>query len=147
VARATDLAQNVSQGEGNEDWRKYLNQGVEGAKGAAEWMGQHANKGWGVMNEVAKSKGGVDLNEQLGRLGMSGRSGNGYDQLKRTEDGGKGDDDFFESWNSVPSSAATTTTAADSASSAPASATRAGQTETTQKKGSDWAKDDEWKDF
>jgi ADP-ribosylation factor GTPase-activating protein 1 len=127
MARASDFTQNVSAGEGNEEWKKYLGQGMKGARDAADWAAQRANEGWGAVNEAAKTRGGVDLNEQLGKLGISGRSGTGYGQLERAEDGvlsphgaAGGDDDFFDSWNSAPSSATTTTTTAATASKAKA---------------------------
>ena len=38
------------------------------------------------LNEVARAR-GVDLNQQLGKLGISGRTGGAYGQLERAEDG------------------------------------------------------------
>lgn len=99
IGKASELAGN----SGGEEWQKYL----DGAKQAAGWAGQRAGEGWESFNEVARAKGGVDLNEQLGKLGL-GKTGAGYGQLERAEDGvltphAQGaDDDFFEAWGDEP---------------------------------------------
>lgn len=108
VARAADVAHNVSTGEGNDQWRSYLNSGLANAKAAAGVVAQKAGEGWEGVNHLAKEKGGVDLNEQLGRLGIhgSGSGAGGYTSAQRAENGSAGkDDDFFESWDSQPAPA------------------------------------------
>lgn len=139
LARAQQLA---AEG-GGDDWKNLLGQVQNSAKSAAGWAGQRAGEGWEGLNHVAKERGGLDLNEQLGRLGVTGRSDSGYGRLERAEDGvvsphgGRGDDDFFESWDDHPASAPS------ASRPAPAAAPAAKKVE---KKG-EWDQDDEWKDF
>lgn len=136
-------AQQLANDNAGEDWKKYLDSATANAKVAAGWAGQRANEGWEGLNHVAKERGGVDLNEQLGKLGLNTRQDNGYGRLERAEDGvisphgGQGgNDDFFDSWDDHPASATAKTPQ-------PAMAT---QTNAPAKK-DDWDKDDEWKDF
>lgn len=131
IGKASELA----GGAGGEDWQKYL----EGAKQAAGWAGQRAGEGWETFNEVARSKGGVDLNEQMEKLGLGKTGTTGYGQLDRAEEGvitpyggDGGDDDFFESWG------------ADSAHAPLSGASPV--TTAKGRKNDDWH-DDEWKDF
>jgi ADP-ribosylation factor GTPase-activating protein 1 len=139
LARAQQLA---AEG-GGDDWKKVLGQVGNTAKSAAGWAGQRAGEGWEGLNHVAKERGGLDLNEQLERLGVAGRSDGGYGRLERAEDGvvsphgGRGDDDFFESWDSQPTSAAS--------SSRPVAAAAPAAKKADKK--DEWDKDDEWKDF
>lgn len=140
MSRAQELAQ--GQG-GNEEWRKYLAGLGMNAKEASNWLSQRGGEGLEQLNKVAKSR-GVDLDEQLAKLGISnqgGRTGYGQvgSQLDRAEGGdltphgggaGGRDDDFFDSWDDQ----AATKPAATSAKPAPG------------KKKDDW-NDDEWKDF
>ena len=141
VAKAQTFAQDVQQGEGNEEWRKYLQGAAAGATQAGGWIGQRAGEGWNVVNGAAKER-GVDLNEHLGKLGLGATAAGGsrsqsYAQLDRAEGGdltphgGAGDDDFFESWDEQKA-------AAPPASKAQGSASKGGK--------SGWD-DDEWKDF
>ena len=126
IGKASELAGNG----GGDEWQKYM----EGAKQAAGWAGQRAGEGWESLNEVARAKGGVDLNEQLGKLGLGKTGGSGYGQLERAEDGvltphgGRGDDDFFDSWGDQPS------------------LTDVAKPVTKGKKNDAW-QEDEWKDF
>ena len=108
-------AQELTSAEGSEEWKRYLSQAQTGAVQATGWLGQRANEGWTGLNEVAKTRGGVDLNEQLGKLGMSGKT-SGYGQLERAEDGvisppAVKDDDFFEDWNQQAAAASKPATA------------------------------------
>lgn len=126
---------------GGEDWKKYLDSATANAKVAAGWAGQRANEGWEGLNHVAKEKGGVDLDEQLRKLGLNRQQDNGYGRLERAEDGvisppGGRDDDFFDSWDDqpTPTSAKAPLTGGQGAGKAPA-------------KKDDWDKEDEWKDF
>ena len=125
IGRASEL--------GGEDWQKYL----DNAKQAAGWAGQRAGEGWETINDVARQKGGVDLNEQLGKLGLGqARGGTGYGQLDRAEEGvispyggDAGSNDFFDSW-------------ADQAGPTSGGAQPVAQ----GKKNDDWH-DADWKDF
>ena len=126
----------------SEEVKKYLSGAAQQAKVAASWAGQRAGEGWEGVNHLAKEKGGVDLNEGLGRLGLGARPGGGYGQLERAEDGvisphARGDDDFFDEWDDHPVGA--TSGAIGSAGKV--------QTGQAAKKGNDWDKDDEWKEF
>ncbi|KAK1923676.1 putative ARF GTPase activator [Papiliotrema laurentii] len=137
-------AQQLAAEGGGEDWKKYINTVGSSAKTAADWAGQRANEGWDTLNHVAKERGGVDLNEQLERLGLNQKhDGDGYARLARAEDGvisphgaGKKDDeDFFDSWDAP---------AASTPAQRPAAAGTAGK---KAEKRDDWDKEDEWKDF
>ncbi|KAK4685028.1 hypothetical protein P7C73_g5130, partial [Tremellales sp. Uapishka_1] len=118
----------------DDNLKKYLGT----AQYAGGWLGQRAGEGWQGLSEVAKAKGGVDLNEQLGKLGLGGggasSSRGGYGQLERAEDGilsphggGAREEDFFDEWDEQPTKAA-----------APV---------TKGKKDDGWGEDDGWKDF
>ncbi|WRT69796.1 uncharacterized protein IL334_006787 [Kwoniella shivajii] len=146
MAKATEY----TSGEGGENLKQYLNTAAEQAKEASYWASQRANEGWDQLNDVAKQKGGLDLNQQLGKLGL-GKSGpgnpnqRGYGQLERSGDaeegfitphGGADQDDFFDSWDNQPTSAASANTAG--------SAKQSGNAAKGKKDG--W-EDDEWKDF
>ena len=143
-------AQQLAAEGGGEDWKKYLESASNNAKTAAGWAGQRAGEGWDSLNHVAKEKGGLDLNAQLGRLGISGRPagearGN-YGQLERAEDGvltppggGTSKDEFFESLDHQPS--------VGRGPVAPVNAPEVIKPQKTEKKADDWDKDDEWKDF
>ena len=76
-------------GDDQGEWKKYLGQVSDGAKSAAGWAGQKAGEGWGSVNQIAKERGGVDLEEHMRSLGLGGRAGGGgsYGQLERAEDG------------------------------------------------------------
>lgn len=116
VQPGLDRAQALAAGENSEEWKRYVNQASAQAKDASGWLGQRAQEGWENLNEVAKTKGGVDLNEKFGKLGLVGKSNipgsKSYGQvgtLDRAEDGllsphgGKNDEeDFFESWGAAP---------------------------------------------
>ncbi|WVR07979.1 hypothetical protein IAU60_005022 [Kwoniella sp. DSM 27419] len=140
VKPGMERAQAYTQGEGSDEWKRYLSTAGAQAKTYSAWAQQRAGEGWDVVNDVAKQKGGLDLNEQLGRLGLGkGTPGqSGYGHLERAEDGkltphgaGAGDDDdFFDSWDRAPATSATAPAPASSAS----------------KKKDGW-EDDEWKDF
>lgn len=174
VARAADLASTVGSsattrstaggehGQGQLDWQSYLNTGLQGAKAATTWAGQRANEGWSAANELAKEKGGVDLNEQLGKLGIAGGGGHGgrngtgmgYGNLDRAEHGEQGGykDDFFDEWDDAPGSGSHlggSGGAAGSASGAGAAggAKVQGQAAGRPRKDSWGKEDDEWKDF
>lgn len=145
-------AQEIAQGQGgNEEWRNYLAGLGMTAKETTAWLGQRGGEGLEQLNKVAKSR-GVDLDEQLAKLGLSGQGSGGregYGQVGQQYDraeggdltphgGGAGgrDDDFFEVWDEPE----------------PRKPTGAGQAAPPQakpaqpKKKDDW-KDDEWKDF
>ncbi|WWD20387.1 hypothetical protein CI109_104863 [Kwoniella shandongensis] len=146
--RAQQLAAAAAANEngvaGSEDWKRYLTTATSQAKEAGVWATQRAGEGWENFNDVAKTKGGLDLNEQLGKLGLGvGGSSSltpgqrGYDQLERAEDGvitphGAGDDDLFEAWDEP-------TNVGAGASKAPS--------KTAAKKNDGWNEDDGWKDF
>lgn len=131
VSRAQEVA------NGSDDWRKV----IDGARGATGWLSQRAGEGWEGVNDLAKQRGGVDLNEQLGKLGISGTSnggrGAGYGQLDRAEGGDlpahggkKDDDDFFEAWDTPE----------------PSTKSRVGAVAKPTPERDDWAKE-QWKDF
>ena len=130
IGRASELG-------GGDEFQKYLS----GARQAAGWAGQRAGEGWESLNEVARNKGGVDLNEQFGKLGLAGVGGRGgYGNLEKAEAGvitplRAGEDDFFEAWDEPTSSGNTPV--------APAKGAVAGK----GKKDDGWGQDDEWKDF
>ena len=134
---------------------KYLDTAGESARQAAGWAGQRANEGWDGLNHLAKEKGGVDLNEQLERLGVSGpRHDDGYGRLERAEDGvltphggmaDTGADDFFDDWNDHADAATANPYATGNAATMPA-APRAAAPKVAEKKADGW-NDDEWKDF
>ncbi|WVQ66406.1 uncharacterized protein L199_004586 [Kwoniella botswanensis] len=142
-------ASEYTSGENSEEWKKYLSQASAQASQASHWATARAGEGWDQLNDVARQKGGVDLNEQLGKLGLGGRTPGqrGYGQLERSGDaedgfitphGGDGaGDDFFDSWDDHP----TTSAAATSANAGKGKSTGQGQ-----KKKDGW-EDDEWKDF
>lgn len=118
------------------------------AKEASNWISQRGGEGLEQLNKVAKSR-GVDLDEQLAKLGLSGQGGGreGYGQVGQAYDraeggnltphgGGAGgrDDDFFEVWD-------------EPEPTRPTAQASAPQTKPAQpKKKDDW-NDDEWKDF
>ncbi|ORY34614.1 hypothetical protein BCR39DRAFT_513626 [Naematelia encephala] len=139
--------QDLIGGEGSQELQKYL----ASAKTAADWATERANEGWNGINEVAKTRGGVDLNEKLGRLGLSSRQDSGYGKLERAEDGalsphgggaGAGSSDFFDSWDSQP------TPTSASTSSSTVSKSQGAQPAKAKGKGKDgWGEEDEWKDF
>ncbi|WVQ84729.1 hypothetical protein IAT38_006886 [Cryptococcus sp. DSM 104549] len=146
---------NGEGGAGGDDWRRYLDQATQQARATGGWLGERATEGWEGLNDVAREKGGVDLNAQLGKLGLGkGTPGQrGYGQLEKAEDGvvtphggvGK-DDDFFESWDAP----ATGSSAGGSGfGSAPASAGGKGKGKVAEKKNDGWGKDEDdgWKDF
>ncbi|KAK8849755.1 hypothetical protein IAR55_005090 [Kwoniella newhampshirensis] len=151
--RAQQLAAAAAANEnggasGGEDWKRYLSSATEQAKEATVWASQRAGEGWENLNDVAKTKGGLDLNEQLGRLGLGGKSNltpaqRGYGQLERAEDGvitphgagGAGDDDFFEAWDEP-------TNVGTGSGSKPAPKAKA-----PAKKNDGWEEDDGWKEF
>lgn len=139
MGRAAELA----GGGGGEEWQKYMGS----AKQAAEWAGQRAGEGWESINEVARAKGGVDLNEQLGKFGLGKPGAIGYGQLERAEDGvitpygGRDDDDdFFEAWVDQPAAGVGATGGAVLPVTAVPKPVPKG------KKTDDW-NEDEWKDF
>lgn len=144
-ARALDGLDGM--GGGGNEWERYLKSGLDATRAAGTWAGQRANEGWTAANELAKTKGGVDLNEQMTKLGLGGKGGAGQQDQRQQGYGkmrqGDGDDDFFESWD-APASAG---------SSAPNTATGAGakqkqaQAQAAQGKGKDGWEEDEWKDF
>ncbi|ORX37629.1 hypothetical protein BD324DRAFT_579232 [Kockovaella imperatae] len=148
MSRAQAFASETDQTE----WRKYLDQGLDGAKTAAGWAGQKAGEGWGQVNQLAKQNAGVDLDEKLRSLNLGGGGGNrgasqaGYGRLDRGEDGfggsysdyehqggGYQDDDDDNSWGA-------------SGSHEPESA-KTGKATQKETKAKDWDQDDEWKDF
>ncbi|WVW86825.1 hypothetical protein I302_108880 [Kwoniella bestiolae CBS 10118] len=144
MARASEY----TSGENSEEWRRYLSQAGAQAAHAGTWATARAGEGWDQLNDVARQKGGVDLNEQLGKLGLGGKTPGqrGYGQLERAGDaedgfitphGGGDKDDFFDSWDDQPTSAA--------ASGSGAKGNAAGQGQGGKKK--DGWEDDEWKDF
>lgn len=124
VQPGLDRAQALAAGENSEEWKRYVNQASAQAKDAGGWLGQRAHEGWEGLNDVAKTKGGVDLNESFGKLGLGKSSipgSRGYGQagaLDRAEDGllsphGAGNDDeedFFESWGATPTASTTSAT-------------------------------------
>ena len=141
-------------GGGGNEWERYLKSGLDGARAAGTWAGQRANEGWSAANELAKTKGGVDLNEQMNKLGLGGKGvqgqggdarEKGYGQMKQDE----GDDDFFDSWD-APATAGTGSSGPNSAAPAKgargATAVGAGSGQKGDKKNDGWA-EDEWKDF
>lgn len=133
---------------------KYLDTASETARTAAGWAGQRAGEGWDGLNHLAKEKGGLDLNEQLERLGVSGgRQDHGYGRLERAEDGilsphggtgGGNADDFFDDWNDQAADA-TSNPYATGATGNVAPKTAAPKA-AAAKKDDGW-NDDEWKDF
>lgn len=148
-------------GEGGEEWKKYLAGASSSVQQVAEIARQRAEEGWGQMNEVAKTRGGVDLNAQFGKLGISGGGGEGaggrggYGQLERAEDGDLtpyggdgGDDDFFEAWDkpNTANGPATPATAYGAGPSASGGVGVTGKKQVEAKTGGGWD-DDEWKDF
>lgn len=154
VARAADYASQVQHsrgvdgGEGGADWQSYLNTGLAGAKAAGSWAGQRANEGWSAANELAKEKAGVDLNDQLGKLGLAG-SGTGQQaaRYERAENGqNRGVDDFFDEWDDMPqtgNSAGMGSGFSSAGASAPAPVKPQGR----DRKDSWGKEDDGWKDF
>ncbi|WWC92907.1 uncharacterized protein L201_007869 [Kwoniella dendrophila CBS 6074] len=140
MAKATEY----TSGENSEEWKRYLSNATTQAQHASQWATARAGEGWDQLNDVAKSKGGLDLNEQLGKLGINSNTSNrnrGYGQLERSgdaEDGfitphGGNDEDFFDSWDNHPTS---NTSAANDKNAKPAG----------KGKNDGW-EDDEWKDF
>ncbi|WWC73604.1 uncharacterized protein I206_107576 [Kwoniella pini CBS 10737] len=147
VARAQEYA----QGEQSEEWKKYLSNATSQAKEVGGWASTKAGESWGTLNEVTKTKGGIDLNEQLSKLGLNSVVGvgggssrqNGYGQLERSGDaedglitphGGDNEDDFFDSWDNHSKQSTTSTT------------TGKANVNGGAKKKDGW-EDDEWKDF
>ncbi|WVQ95954.1 hypothetical protein IAU59_003053 [Kwoniella sp. CBS 9459] len=149
VKPGMERASAYTQGENGEEWKRYLATAGAQAREASNWASQRAGEGWDVVNDVAKTRGGVDLNEQMGKLGLGkGTPGQrGYGQLERAEDGvitphgGGGavgdDDDFFESWDSQP----------NTATSSSSGRAGAGAGKPIAEKRKDGWEDDEWKDF
>lgn len=140
-------AGNSGQGQGQgTEWEKYLRTGLQGAKAAGSWAGQRANEGWSAANELAKAKGGVDLNAHMQKLGLGGagaagaRGGDarehGYGQMSQRGD------EFFDEWDG-PNTAGTGSTAPNSA----AAQGKGGSQGKAQEKKKDGWEDDEWKDF
>lgn len=143
LARGSELAQQVQQGQGGAEWQRYLNQGIEGARSAAGWAGQKANESLTGLNQVAKERGyaagGDDdagLTDHLakvglGRSGMEGRGG-GYGHLGAHDTGDEGDA-FFEAYHDGPDGPSPTSTTGLSGPSAAKGQGKAGK-----------AKEDDW---
>ncbi|WWC65940.1 uncharacterized protein I303_108562 [Kwoniella dejecticola CBS 10117] len=148
MARASEYA----QGEQGEEWKRYLSTAGAQAREVGGWASAKAGEGWGQLNEVTKSRGGVDLNEQLGKLGLGAQGQGqgvrpiggqgGYGQLERSgdaEDGfitphnGGQEEDFFDAWDNHGHGQSS------SASAKPAAKATGGK--------KDGWEDDEWKDF
>ncbi|WVQ77505.1 hypothetical protein IAR50_007191 [Cryptococcus sp. DSM 104548] len=113
-------AQALAAGEGSEEWKRYFNDASVRAREAGDWLGTHAQTGWDGINDVAKTRGGVDLNEQFNKLGINknGQAEQGYEgygqvgeeplSAKSGASGGYGqknggkvqeeEEDFFDSW-------------------------------------------------
>lgn len=155
-------AQELANQPGNEEWKRYIADVGQKGKEAGGWLGQRAGEGWEGLNHVAKVKGGVDLNEQLSKLGISGsgaggRGGGAYEgygqvgQLNRAEGGvltphgggGGKDDDFFEEWDDIPASMSGRSD--QGLLGGAGGKTQAGQV--NGKKNDGWDQEDEWKDF
>jgi ADP-ribosylation factor GTPase-activating protein 1 len=121
---------------------------LEEAKATGGWLSSVAGEGWSNLNTLAKEKGGLDLNEQLGKLGIKGSSSTGgnnrnypgyefeYGQLDRAEGGNE--DDFFHQHGGY-------TDAPSSSTAAPPKKDTPPPAKEKPTKGDGW--DDEWKDF
>lgn len=132
-------AQELYEQGASEDVKRYLNTASTQAKGAAGWVGHKASEGWDTVNDQARTRGGVDLNQQLGRLGIGKGNHNdqGYGQVGQSPSG----DAFFDAWTpDTPSGNAESSLLGNSSSSGGKSKPAA------QKKKDDWD-DEEWKDF
>lgn len=124
-----------------EEFKRYLGTAAEQARAASQWAGQRAGEGWDQLNDVARTRAGVDLNERLGALGLGGRSasGQGYSTVG-SGPSGHHDDDFFAEFNdahdqNAPLAGATGQTKKEAAKQAK-----------DEKKKDNWD-DDDWKDF
>lgn len=147
-ARYMDDATMGQNGNGAAGGRDIGSKLFEEAKATGGWLSSVAGEGWSNLNQLAKEKGGVDLNERLGRLGIKSPSHNaGYDSVGPRSfeygDGGdeRGDeDDFFGQQGVYTASSATS-------ASAPSSAQLSAKTPAAKPvaKADGW--DDEWKDF
>jgi ADP-ribosylation factor GTPase-activating protein 1 len=137
VKPGVSRAQEAYDQGASDDVKRAFNNASTSARGAAGWMGQRASEGWGSVNDVARTRGGVDLNEQFGRLGLGKGSAHdqGYGQVGHDS---PTNDSFFESWGPD-------TPGGDTPVSATASKPSAGSKSAAKKK-DDW-EDDEWKDF
>lgn len=132
----------ISTGQGGKDITSKL---FEDAKATGGWLSSVAGEGWSNLNHLAKEKGGLDLNEQLGKLGIKSSTGSGsnakfppgyeyeYGNLDREEGG---EEDFFvqEGYSDRPL-----------APSAPPPAKSAETKKPTTGKTDGW--DSEWKEF
>ncbi|KAL7425225.1 ADP-ribosylation factor GTPase-activating protein gcs1 [Cryptotrichosporon argae] len=136
LERAQQAYGDVSQ---NDDWKKYIGAAASQAQSAAGWAAKSAGDGWDRVNEVAKKQGGVDLNEQLGKLGITGqtRAGHGYG-YGHVGNGADADDDFFDSWDAQQGASDISKTEAGDVDKAKAVG--------KGKAKGDW-EEDEWKDF
>ncbi len=115
VARAGEVVQQVNDrgigggysngmatGQSGKDLTSKL---YEDAKATGGWLSSVAGEGWTNLNHLAKEKGGLDLNEQLGKLGIKSSTASDsksrfpagyeyeYGEMDRPE--GEGEDDFF----------------------------------------------------
>lgn len=142
---------------GESGWGEYLNTGLASAKAAGTWAGARATEGWSAANDLAKQKGGVDLNEQLGKLGLGGGNRQGrYGHMDRAEDGllsphgaARGKDDFFDEWDDTPSVAAQSANAGVTKQpAAPALSGKPAASAAGRARKDSWGNDDDgWKDF
>jgi ADP-ribosylation factor GTPase-activating protein 1 len=121
----------------SDDVKRTMNNATTSARGAAGWMGARASEGWDSVNEVARTRGGVDLNAKFSSLGLSGPSARdqGYGQVGQSPSG----DAFFDAWEPETPTADTPT------SSKPLMGTQAPKPVQAKKK-DNWD-DDDWKDF
>lgn len=121
-----------------DEFKRYLGTAAEQARAASQWAGQRAGEGWEQINDVARTKAGVDINERLGALGLGGRnaSGQGYSSVGA---GPSHDDDFFAEFNDAHDQAPL----AGASGQSQKDAKRQAQDE---KKKDNWD-DDDWKDF
>lgn len=121
-----------------DEFKRYLGTAAEQARAASQWTAQRAGEGWEQLNDVARQKAGVDLNERLGSLGLGGRTASGQGYSTVGEASGNYSDDFFDEFqdgHDAPLAGSTGQTNAQAKKQAK-----------EEKKKDNW-EDDDWKDF
>lgn len=135
-------AQEMYDTGASDDWKRYVSTATTQAKTAGGWAAARAADGWGQVNDVARTKGGVDLNEQFGKLGLGKGSARdqGYGQV------GQHGDDFFDEWDDHGAHASGSAASPNVATPAPARSSSSTPAPAKPVKKDNWD-EDEWKDF
>lgn len=74
VQRANDGVRQLNEDERTKEISQKI---VSDVRATGGWLSSIAGEGWNRANQLAKEKGGIDLNERLGSLGLGGAGGAG----------------------------------------------------------------------